>query len=223
MALVLHSHPLSSYCWKVFIALRENGVKYEARMLNLGDAEVRSDFQKLWPMAKIPLLEDGGRIIPETSIQIEYIDRQYPGAVRLLPADPDHQLEARLWDRLFDSYVNGSMQRTIDQLLRPEAERNMHEMERSRSGLEAAYQLLEDRMPGPWGAGAEFSMADCAAAPALFYARAVHPIPDSAPRVQDYFERLMARPSVAQTIADARDWFHLFPLVHMLEPRFLKA
>jgi glutathione S-transferase len=119
MNLTLYSHPLSSYCWKVLIALHENGTPFDTRMVNLGDPEAKAAFKTLWPTAKIPLLEDGSEIVPETSIMIEYIEQRYPGKVRLIPQDPHKQLSVRLWDRLFDLYVMTPMQRFIAQQLRP--------------------------------------------------------------------------------------------------------
>jgi glutathione S-transferase len=125
MALTLHSHPLSSCCWKVLIALYENGTSFNARMVNLGDPEAKAAFKMLWPTAKIPLLEDGNEIVPETSIMIEHIEQRHPGKVRLIPQDPHEQLSARLWDRLFDLYVMAPMQRLIAQQLRPPEERDI--------------------------------------------------------------------------------------------------
>lgn len=222
MTLTLHSHPLSSCCWKVLIALREKGVAFEAAMVNLGDPEARAAFATLWPTAKIPLLVDDGRVVPETSIQIEHVDRRHPGQLRLLPDDPQAALEVRLWDRLFDLYVMAPMQRYIAQLLRPDAERDARALAQSVDELGAAYAMIDDRCAGrTWAAGEHFSMADCAAAPALFYASIVRPFAPEQAWLTGYFERLMARPSVATTIAEARPWFDFYPLKHAIPPRFL--
>jgi len=221
MPLKLHSHPLSSYCWKVLIALHENGAPFETSMVNLGDPVARAAFAALWPTAKMPLLEDDGRIIPETSIQIEYLDRHYPGGIALLPAQADAQLDVRLWDRLFDLYVMSPMQAFVAQLLRPEAERDALTMNKARSDLLVAYRMIEDRIGDRgWATGADFSMADCAAAPALFYAAIVQPFPEGSPRLSAYFERLIARPSVERVIADARPFFQYFPLRDAMPARF---
>jgi glutathione S-transferase len=219
MALTLYSHPLSSYCWKVLIALYENGTPFDARMVNLGDPEAKAAFKTLWPTAKIPLLEDGGEVIPETSIMIEYIEQRYPGNLRLIPQDPCEQLSVRLWDRLFDLYVMAPMQRFITQQLRPASQRDMGIIAESLTQLRNAYDMMEDRRGNRnWAAGESFSMADCAAAPALFYARIVAPFSASHVNLAHYFDRLMARPSIKRVIMEARPYFQYFPL-HAAIPR----
>jgi glutathione S-transferase len=222
MALVLHHHPLSSHCWKVQIALYENGTPFEARIVNLGDPDARAAFAALWPTAKIPLLVDGDRVVPETSVQIEYLDRRHPGAVRLLPDDFDAQLEVRLWDRLFDCYVMDPMQRYVAQHLRPDGQRDALALQAATDALGRAYDLVESRMgEHDWAAGESFSMADCAAAPALFYAATIRPFAGTHPRLAAYFERLMARPSVKRCIVEARPVFQYYPLRHAVPARFL--
>ncbi|MFT7724401.1 MAG: glutathione S-transferase family protein [Roseateles sp.] len=222
MALTLHYHPLSSCCWKLLIALYENGTPFEARIVNLGDPADRAAHARLWPSAKIPLLVDGERVLPETSVQIEYLDRRHPGRVRLLPEDFDAQLDVRLWDRLFDLYVMTPMQRYIAELLRPAAERDARDQAVYADALGQAYDLIEGRLgAGPWAAGRHFSMADCAAAPALFYAAIVRPFPPGHTRLAAYFERLLARPSVWRAIVQARPFFQHYPLQAQLPPRFL--
>ena len=224
MALILHYHPLSSFCWKALIALYENGAEFEARQVNPGDAEARAAFKALWPTAKIPLMEDDGRVLPETSIMIEHLDRRHPGKVRLLPADAEERLEVRLHDRLFDLYVMVPMQRFIAQMLRTEAERDPIAVEESLDGLLMAYDMIEQRMDLPhWAVGTGFTLADCAAAPALFYAGIVQPFPPGHAKLRGYFERLMARPSVRRVIAEARPWFRYFPLHDAIPERFLSG
>lgn len=222
MALTLHYHPLSSYCWKVLIALYENGTPFEARLVNLGDPAERAAYAELWPTAKIPLLVDGGRVLPETSLQIEYIDRLHPGHLKLLPEDFEAQLNVRLWDRLFDNYVMRPMQGYVAQWLRPEAQRDAAALASTVEDLGMAYDLIESRMgDGPWAAGPGFTMADCAAAPALFYAAIVRPFPPGHARLHAYFERLLERPSVWRCIVEARPVFQYYPLRHALPARFL--
>lgn len=222
MALTLHYHPLSSYCWKVLIALYENGAPFEARLVNLGDAAERAAYAGLWPTAKIPLLVDDGRVVPETSIQIEYLDRRHPGRVPLLPEDFNAQLEVRLWDRVFDLHVMTPMQRFIGQQLRPEAERDAATQTGAVNDLGLAYELIDSRLgERSWAAGDDFSMADCAAAPALFYAAIVRPFSPGHTRLSAYFERLLARPSVWRCIVEARPFFQYYPLRHALPARFL--
>ncbi|MGQ3050446.1 MAG: glutathione S-transferase family protein [Roseateles sp.] len=222
MSLTLHYHPLSSYCWKLLIALAENGTPFETRLVNLGDPAERAAYAALWPTAKIPLLVDGEQVVPETSIQIEYLDRRHPGRVRLLPDDFDAQLQVRLWDRLFDSHVMDPMQRYVAQLLRPEAGRDARAMSAAVDALGMAYDMIEGRMgEHAWAAGQHFSMADCAAAPALFYAATVRPFTTEHARLSAYFGRLLTRPSVWQAIVQAQPWFAYYPLRQALPARFL--
>jgi glutathione S-transferase len=222
MSLTLHYHPLSSYCWKVLIALYENGAPFEARSVNLGDPAERAAYAGLWPTAKIPLLVDSERVVPETSIQIEYLDRKHPGRVRLLPEDFDAQLEVRLWDRVFDCHVMTPMQRYTAQILRPEAQRDTATLAGAVDDLGLAYDLIEGRLgERTWAAGDDFTMADCAAAPALFYAAIVRPFSPTHTRLSAYFERLLARPSVWRCIVEARPVFTYYPLRHALPARFL--
>lgn len=222
MSLTLHYHPLSSYCWKALIALYENGAPFEAQVVNLGDPGARAAYAALWPTAKIPLLVDGERVVPETSIQIEYLDRHHPGATRLLPDDFEAQLEVRLWDRVFDLHVMTPMQRFIAQQLRPEAERDAPTLASTVADLGLAYDLIESRLGDrPWAAGEAFSMADCAAAPALFHAAIIRPFSPEHTRLAAYFVRLLARPSVWRCIVEARPVFQYYPLRHALPARFL--
>jgi glutathione S-transferase len=219
MALILHSHPLSSHCWKVLIALHELGLPFEARLVNLGDPGERAAYAALWPTAKIPLLVDGERVVPETSIQIEYLDR---GHHQLLPEGFEAQLQVRLWDRLFDCYVMDPMQRYIAQQLRPEAERDAKAQSDAGAALGRAYDMIESRRgQHDWAAGDSFTMADCAAAPALFYASTIRPFSAEHPRLAAYFERLLARPSVWRCIVEARPVFQYYPLRHAIPARFL--
>lgn len=223
MPLVLHYHPLSSYCWKVLIALYEKALPFELRMVDLGDAAARAAYAQLWPTAKIPLLQDGDSCIPETSIQIEHLDLHHAGKARMLPGDPAAQLQIRLWDRVFDNYVMSALQHAVGYYLRPEGQRDPLALQTARAQLDMAYGLIEARLPGGgWAVGDAFTLADCAAAPSLFYAAIFHPIPDDHPRLSAYFERLLARPSVARCIADARPYLSHFPLADRVPARFLE-
>lgn len=224
MSLTLYSHPLASYCHKVLIALYENGTPFEARLVDLGDPQSRADFLALWPFGKMPVLRDDklGRTVPETSIIIEYLERHYPGPKPLLPADPAERLDARLWDRLMDQYVMAPMQAVIADRLRPEAERDARSVSDAIATLTTAYAITERQLEkAQWLAGDAFSIADCAAAPALFYAGIVHPFPDDAPRLAAYFERLVNRPSVARVLDEARPYFASFPMRESIPARFL--
>jgi glutathione S-transferase len=222
MALTLHMHPLSSYCWKVLIALYENATPFEPCIVNIGDAQERAAFAALWPTSKIPLLQDTarGRVVPETSIMIEYLDRHYPGAAPLIPADEVAQLEARLWDRIFDCYVMTPMQAIVGDRLRPETERDPRGVANARSTLRMAYELVDQHFKHRQWAAGSFSIADCAAAPALFYASIVEPFAPPQTALTDYFERLLARPSVARAIAKAQPYFRYFPYLEAMPARF---
>ncbi|CAN7220947.1 glutathione S-transferase family protein [Phenylobacterium sp. LjRoot164] len=220
MSLVLHFHPLSSYCHKVLIGLYERGTPFEARVLDL--SQTADEFAALWPTAKIPLLVDGTRVVPETSIQLEYLDAHHPGPP-MLPADPEARLEARLWDRLFDQYVMTPMQKIVADRMRAQDEKDPRGVENAREMLQMAYGLIDGHMAGrTWAAGEAFSLADCAAAPALFYAGIVEPWGEERRELDAYFERLLARPSVARTLTEARPFFEYFPYRELMPARFLE-
>ena len=221
MSLVLHYHPLSSYCWKVMIGLYEAEVPFEERMVNLGDPEATSAFAKLWPTAKIPLLEDTarGQVVPETSIMLEYVEQHYPGARSMFPKDPETLLEARLWDRVFDLYVNSP----LGQIVRHHYGQNPAAEAAVRADLRKAYPMIEARMTGrTWAVGDDFSIADCAAAPALFYATVKEPA-DDFPALNAYRQRLLERPSVARAVEGARSWFQYYPFKDSLPAEYRPA
>ncbi|MDM5177937.1 glutathione S-transferase family protein [Massilia sp. DJPM01] len=211
--LTLHYHPLSSCCHKVLIAIDVLGIEVDKRLLNLGDPEERAAHLALWPTGKMPLLMDGPRPVPETSIIIEYLQRHHASPGRtLIPDAPDAALDVRLWDRLFDLYVMTPMQALTADLLRPEGERDAPAVAKARESLSSAYAFIDRHLEGrTWVAGDAFSMADCAAAPALFYAMAYVPLPPQHGHLAAYVERLMSHPSVALTIDQARPYFKFFP------------
>jgi glutathione S-transferase len=220
--LVLHQHPLSSYCQKALIALDELGIDAERRFMNPGDPAERAALAALWPTNKIPLLVDNGRPVPESSILIEHLQRHHaaPGRV-LIPDDPDAALQVRLWDRLFDQYVMTAMQVLTSDLMRPPHDRDATGVARARAALASAYGWIDAHLAGrTWVADNTFSLADCAAAPSLFYAVAYVPFADTQPHLAAYFERLLARPSVASAIHGARPWLQYFPGRAGLQRRF---
>lgn len=221
-ALTLYFHPLSSYCQKVLIALDELGIDADKRLLNLGDPAERAAFLALWPSGKIPLLTDQGRPVPETSIMIEHLQRHHAAAGRrLIPADEDQALQVRLWDRLFDNYVMTPMQAFTADLLRDESDRDPIAVALARQGLLWAYAMVDQQLQGRhWVVGDAFSLADCAAAPALFYAQTYVPIAPAHERLLAYVERLLQRPSVARTLAEARPYFRFYPGRQGLARRF---
>ncbi|HSW17588.1 MAG TPA: glutathione S-transferase family protein [Ramlibacter sp.] len=224
MALSLYFHPLSSCCHKVLIALYELGVPFEPRFLDLGDSQQRADFLALWPTGKMPLLLDGARVVPETSVIIEYLTQRHaPRDQQLLPADPEAGLEVRLMDRLLDLYVMVPMQAIVADRLRAEQDRNAIAVDKARETLAMAYGLLEQRLAERvWAAGEQFSLADCSAAPALFYASILMPLPAGHGRLSAYFERLLQRPSVARVLDEAQPYFDFYPFREAIPARFLK-
>jgi glutathione S-transferase len=224
MTLILYQHPLASFCHKVLIALYENATPFTSVIVDLSDRTASADFFAFWPIGKIPVLRDEnlGCTLPETSIIIEYLEQHYPGADPLLPHDEAQRLETRLWDRFFDLYVHEPMQKIVGDRLRPVDERDPRGVSDAHTGLQTAYAMLDQRMEGrTWVADDSFSMADCAAAPALFYADIVSPFSDKYPNAAAYFDRLVARPSVVRTFAEARPYFPLFPFADDIPARFL--
>lgn len=214
MALHLHFHPLASFCHKVLIALYENDTAFTPHIVDLGDPASRAAFEALWPMAKMPVLHDDarGETVPESTIIIEYLAQHHPGAVPLLPADPDLAREVRLWDRLSDHYVHHPMQKIVTDRLRPAGQNDASGVEAARAMLRQAYAMLDARLATRrWAVGESFSMADCATAPALFYAAKVEPFDTGQPHLAAYFDRLMTRPSYVRVLEEAEPYFKLFP------------
>ncbi len=214
MSLTLHFHPLSSFCMKVLIALYENDTPFTPHLVDLFDEGDAANLRKLWPVGKFPVLRDDarGRTIPETSIIIEYLDRHYPGKTRFIPADADAALQTRLQDRFFDLYVNVPMQKIVTDALRPEGKNDPHGVAEARSMLRTSLDMIEQEAAGKsWIMGDDFTMADCAAAPALFYADKVMPLRDNHRTTRGYLERLMQRPSYARALKEAEPYFKLFP------------
>ncbi len=226
MSLTLYYHPLASFCHKVLIALYESATPFQGRIIDLGDAGDRAEMTALWPVGKFPVLRDEKRkrTVPESTIIIEYLCQQVAGAADLLPHDADLRLEVRLWDRVFDSYVQAPMQKIVGDRLRPEGEHDPRGVADARATLGMAYDMLERQLaPGAWAVGDRFTMADCAAMPALFYASIVEPFPKAHTHLADYFERLMSRPAVRRTLDEARPYFPMFPFKDAIPPRFLLA
>lgn len=214
MSLELFAHPFSSYCQKVLTALWENDTPFAYR--HMEDPGVGDELVARWPIGKFPVLIDDGRTVLETSIIIEHLDRFHPGPVRFLPTDPDAALEVRLLDRFFDQYVMNAAQVAVNEAIRKmrgQADRLEEAKTTTAQALEVAYGWLEQRLSGrTWAAGHAFSMADCAAAPSLFYADWVHPIGEDYPQLRGYRTRLLARPSFARCVEEARRYRHYFPL-----------
>ncbi|MGI8840860.1 MAG: glutathione S-transferase family protein [Caulobacteraceae bacterium] len=211
MSLKLYAHPFSSYCQKVLTALYENGTAFEYRSLE--DEGATAELAALWPLKRFPVLVDDGRPVMEATIIVEHLDLHHPGRAKLVPEDARAALPVRLMDRFFDNYVMTPMQRIVADALRPEADRDPHGAAEARRALEAAYGWLDEAMSGrQWAAGEAFSLADCAAAPALFYADWTHPIDPAFTKVHAYRRRLLARPSFARAVDEARPFRAYFPL-----------
>lgn len=210
---VLYAHPFASYCWKVLVALYENGTAFTYRSLGPEDPQAATELEALWPLKKFPVLVDAGQPLIESSVIIEYLTLRYPGSARLIPADPDAALEVRFLDRYFDNYIMTPVSKIVTNQLRPDDRRDPYGVDEARRALEAAYGWLETHMMRRmWAAGEEFTLADCAAAPALFYADWAHPIGERFPHVRGYRSRLLSRPSVARVVDEARPFRSLFPL-----------
>ena len=224
MSLTFYYHPLASFCWKVEIALYENRTPFTGEVVNLGDPQSSARFFDLWPVGKMPVLRDEkrDRTVPETTIIIEYLDHHYPGAQKLLPENEERRLDARLWDRFFDLYIQQPMQRIVAQQMRAEGDRDPLAVSESTATLQTAYGMLEKQMATrAWAIGEEFSLADCAAFPGLFYANTLVPFTKTHPNVAAYFERLLQRPSVQRVLDEARPFFKLYPFKDALPARFL--
>ena len=209
----LYAHPFSSYCQKVLIALYENDTPFEFRLLSPEHPDTAAEHAALWPLKRFPVLTDGERTLMEASIIVEYLDLHHPGPVRLVPDDPRQALEVRTMDRIFDNYVMTPMQKIVGDSLRPAEVRDPHGVNEARELLESAYAWLEGVLGArEWAAGDAFGLADCAAAPALFYADWAHPIDPRFGNVRGYRERLLARPSFARAVDEARPYRPFFPL-----------
>jgi glutathione S-transferase len=214
MSLRLYFHPLSSFCHKVLIALYENDTPFEPQIVNLLDATAAAEFKKIWPIGRFPVLRDDARdrTIPESSIIIEYLDQHYPGKTRFLPSDADLARQMRMRDRFYDLYVNVPMQKIVTDRLRPKGKNDPHGVAEARALLGTALGIIDrDMATRTWAIGDGFSMADCAAAPSLFYADKVIPLAGSHKNVAAYLGRLRKRPSYARVLEEAEPYFALFP------------
>jgi glutathione S-transferase len=214
MSLKLYYHPLASYCWKTLIALYENATPFERHLVDLSNPEERAALTQLSPFTKFPTLQDRarGRVVPESTTIIEYLARHYPAPTRLVPDDADAAFEVRRLDRFFDLYVHEPMQKIVGDIIRPDGKRDAYGVDQARDTLRRAYEVLEHELGAqPWAAGSAFSMADCAAAPALYYANRVAPFAATQPRVTAYLKRLHERPSFAQVFTEAQPYLSMFP------------
>jgi len=214
MSLTLHFHPLASYCHKVLIALYENETPFAPNKVDLSSQGERVALSQLWPIGKFPVLCDHarGETIPESTVIIEYLDRHYPGATRFIPGDADRAWQTRLRDRFYDLYVHEPMQKIVGDRLRPEGHKDPHGVEEARARLRTSCAMINREMAArTWAMGGEFSLADCAAAPSLFFVNEVMPFGEGHRNVAAYLARLKARPSYARVLKQAEPYFAMFP------------
>ena len=214
MSLTLHFHPLASFCWKALIALYENDTPFTPNSVDLSNPAERTALLKLSPIGKFPVLQDDarGEIVPESSIIIEHLDRHYAGRTKFIPDQAELAWQTRLRDRFYDLYVHLPMQKIMGDRLRPADARDPHGVEEARAQLRRSYSMIEQQMAsGGWAMGEAFSLADCAAAPPLFYGNMVVPFGDEHGNLCAYFERLKSRPSFARVMKEAEPYFRMVP------------
>ena len=213
MTLCLFAHPFSSYCQKALMALYENSIPFNLRLLSSDGAGTGQEFASRWPIKRMPMLVDGNNVVREATVIIEYIDQKYRGAVRLIPEEPSAALDSRFMDRFFDNYIMTPMQKIVSNKIRPAEHRDPYGVDEAKTLLDTAYGWLDDIMSNRhWATGDSFTLADCAAAPSLFYADWSHPIDDKFANVRSYRKRLLERPSFARAVDEARQYRPLFPL-----------
>ena len=213
MTLRLYYHPLSSFCWKALIGLYEKNVPFEPQLVDFSNPEQEVAFRKMWPIRKFPVLRDEAedRLIPESSIILEYIDQKFSGDPQLIPTDPTRAREMRLRDRFFDLYVHAPMQTAVGDRLRPEGKRDPFGVDQAKEMIKTSYLMLDREMGSrTWVMGEDFTMADCAAAPALFYGAMAVPFGEHT-NVSAYLDRLKQRPSFARVIREAEPYFKYIP------------
>lgn len=213
MTLTLYFHPLASYCHKPLIALYENGTAFTPHPVDLGNAEAKAAFKAIWSIGKFPVLADGERIVPESTPIIEYLARHHPGAARLIPDDGEAAFAVRALDRFYDLHIHTNMQKIIGDRIRPADKKDSYGVEEALAALNIALGLAERQMAArTWAAGEDFTLADCAAAPPLFYCDlAVTPLSGRYSNLAAYLARLKARPSYARVLKEAEPYLHWVP------------
>ena len=212
MAYTLYYHPLSSYCMKVVTALYESGTPFTPKSVNLQDGAERAALLKLYPVGKFPVLRDDDRdlTVPESTIIIEHLAQHHPTAAALVPGDPGLALQVRAQDRFFDLHVHTQMQAIVGDRLRPKDAKDPHGVEQARAQIRKSYDILERQITGAWAMGENFGLAECAAAPPLFYASQLEPFGDRS-NLTAYLARLKARPSFARVLKEPEPHFAMFP------------
>ena len=217
MSLKLYFHPFASFCQKVLIALYENDTTFEPVLVNLGDPASRAELERIWPRGQFPVLRDEStrQTVPESSLIIEYLHLHYPGRTALLPADPKQALSVRLWDRFYDLHVDVPMQKVVTDNLRPEGRNDPFGVADAAQQLRIACGIIDREFASThrtWAAGDTFTMADCAAAPALYYVNLIMPLAADYRHAAAYFNRLMERPSFVRVLEEARPYLEFFPM-----------
>ena len=212
MSLTLYFHPLSSFCQKTLIALYENDTPFTPQIVNLMDPKESADFKAMWPVRKFPVLRDGDRMIPESSIIIEYLAQHYPGKSELLPRNPDLALRTRLQDRVLDLHLHLQMQTVMGDRLRPADKKDPFGVENAKTMMQTSLDMIEkDMATKTWAMGEVFTLADCAAAPALFYTNMIIPLAGAYKNTANYLDRLMQRPSYARVLEEAKPYLQMVP------------
>ena len=209
MTIQLYGHPFASYAWKPLIAAYERNVPFEFRMVDPDHPENTARIRELSPTGQFPALVDGDRTVTQSNAVIEYLDR-IGSAPTMIPTDPDASLNARMLADVFDSYIAGPMQQIVGEALRPVDRQDSGRVADAKANLDKSYNWLGRHISHRWAIGDQFSIADCAAAPALFYADWLHAIPDGT--LKSYRARLLAHPSVARVVNEARPYRSFFPL-----------
>lgn len=210
----LYYHPFSSFCQKALIALYEKNVAFEGEIINFAEPGHRERLEEVWGLAKFPVLRDEDRdvTVPEATLIIEYLDNELEALPRLVPEAPDEARRVRLLDRLFDNYVSTPLTKIVVDNFRPEGGSDKIGVEEARALIEKSYGVLERELAEDgWATGDAFTLADCAAAPALFYANTAVPFGEHR-KVAAYYQRLLHRPSFARAVEEARPYRHFFPL-----------
>lgn len=212
MALTLYFHPMSTYCMKALIALYENDTPFEPRIIHLEKPEERAELAALWPFVKFPVLKDGNTVVAESSIVLEYLDEQYPGKTKLIPANAARAREARFVERIYDLYVNTCVGKFTNDKFRPADKKDPLGVADAMRQIEIAYDLVEkDMATRTWAMGDDFTIADCAALPALFYANMLIPLENKRKNTAAYLTRLLERPSITRVIEEAGPYLKFFP------------
>ena len=211
MSLVFFGHPFSSYTQKVLIALHADGTEFEYRQLDVVDpTPFMAELKSYWPFGKFPVLLDDGQPIIESTVIIEHLQAHHSGRNTWIP-ESDLGRHVRFLDRFFDLYVMTPMQRIVAEHFRPEGSQDPYGVDQARATLNTAYDWIEDELGEPWASGEDFTLADCSAAPSLFYADWVEPIGDGRPRLSAYRARLLAHPAVSRCVEEGRPYRNLFP------------